>query len=81
MPKKTSESKQKASIAAKKNQQPYLKPCPFCGGNAVLLSESLFVSYQVQCHDCHCGTAWLDNKDYAVETWNNRMPEDDNYDR
>lgn len=59
------------------NQQPELKPCPFCGGKAVLYEH---VGYQVMCSKCDVrGHLWEtrppeQNKEMAIEKWNIRTP-------
>ena len=53
-----------------------LKPCPFCGSEAVILGEDDGM-YQVVCPNC---AANIDNYDYekevAAEKWNKRKIED-----
>lgn len=54
-----------------------LKPCPFCGGKAVMLGEEDGM-YQVVCPNCD-GTIdyFYDEKELAAEKWNARTIEDD----
>ena len=47
-----------------------LKPCPFCGGEAIIL-----VPHWVRCQVCGCGTTVFGNDEEAVEMWNTRMEE------
>lgn len=57
-----------------KNEE--LKPCPFCGGKAVMISYSEFAF--IQCENCECRTPRIDAnaqfcaKDRAIELWNRR---------
>ena len=60
-----------------------LKPCPFCYGQAELVtledrgSKSWFVEYFVQCSKCFAsgplGGAFEDGKKLAVKSWNRRV--------
>lgn len=63
-----------------------LEPCPFCGGDAVLMR---FVNptnfYYVECTVCHCKTDGYrcsasgtdaDNKSAQAAMWNSRHPVD-----
>lgn len=63
----------------------YLKPCPFCGGQAMLItSPSLGIVY-IQCQSCTAmvgrkrkivssmiGSEFFANKEKAIEAWNRR---------
>ena len=75
--------------ATRRNTMPNeLKPCPFCGGKAVihecveLENEALKAVYTgkigVHCVDCHVSTTPLDNKNTAIEAWNRRCGDDSN---
>jgi Lar family restriction alleviation protein len=51
-----------------------LKPCPFCGGEAVLIDNGYFTD--VSCKNFHC-RGWADDlmfktKEEAIEAWNRR---------
>ena len=51
-----------------------LKPCPFCGGGAVVIDNGCFVD--VSCKNFHC-RGWEDilmfkSKEEAIEAWNRR---------
>ena len=51
-----------------------LKPCPFCGGEAVVIDNGCFVD--VSCKNFHC-RGWADSlmyksKEEAIEAWNRR---------
>ena len=67
-----------------------LKPCPFCGGKAIL--KKGFPKTQgkdwsqrlVQCSDCGCRTvlfkqapfeAWQNNEQACIDAWNRRVEE------
>jgi Lar family restriction alleviation protein len=58
-----------------------LKPCPFCGGGAVLRRGNKDKhGYFVVCHTCGAKTAFfsdkytshVENKTQAIEAWNRR---------
>lgn len=52
-----------------------LKPCPFCGGEAEMLTaESMHGGnlYGVMCNCCACRTDVFDNEAEAIEAWNTR---------
>lgn len=57
-----------------------LLPCPFCGGEAIILSESDYEAhawYRVECNECDCKTGSYVNecgKEEAIENWNTRKP-------
>lgn len=54
-----------------------LKPCPFCGSNAVMqtfqTARERKPRYRVRCSECWCETNW-DNfsADEAADAWNRR---------
>lgn len=51
-----------------------LKPCPFCGGNAIL--NSLGFSHSVYCKDCGANMhGVMDDEKDIVEVWNTRTHE------
>lgn len=59
-----------------------LKPCPFCGGKAVLLSGALFsASAEVKCKKCGARTIVYKGGNYsdvvllASQAWNRRVGE------
>ncbi len=52
-----------------------LKPCPFCGGEAVLISNKEEQLYSVECKNCDCGTCDHLGAEIAVEAWNRRAGE------
>jgi Lar family restriction alleviation protein len=66
-----------------------LKPCPFCGGDAVLYNQSSKYtdrnSYLVNCSNCSCRTrefayyeikARRETEQKAIEAWNRRVDND-----
>lgn len=55
----------------------YLKPCPFCGGEANLLYPCEGV-HLVQCTCCGCGTTYTRTEIGAVRMWNRRFGEANN---
>lgn len=48
-----------------------LKPCPFCGGEAITL-ENMIGNYRVECYHCFAHTFYEDSKEKAIEEWNRR---------
>ena len=54
-----------------------LKPCPFCGGKAIMetfaTAREREARFRVKCSVCWCETNW-DNfsQDEAAEAWNRR---------
>lgn len=58
-----------------------LKPCPFCGGKAVMQSFSTqrekCIRYRVICDKCGVENGWEHFKsEEAAEAWNRRAGED-----
>lgn len=53
-----------------------LKPCPFCGGEAVILNEAECDVWHVMCgnEDCEVRpwTDFYDSQEEAIEVWNRR---------
>ncbi len=49
-----------------------LKPCPFCGGEAMKRVRSPTTCY-IECAMCECGTKYEADHD-AARTWNRRAP-------
>ena len=47
-----------------------LKPCPFCGGEAMIISEINY--HHVRCVKCFTITDWYKTKEEAIEAWNTR---------
>ncbi|HID9277951.1 TPA: Lar family restriction alleviation protein [Serratia marcescens] len=57
-----------------------LKPCPFCGGPAVMLHQKF---YLVECDDCETnymagpiGIGWHKTAEEAAASWNKRPSEE-----
>lgn len=56
---------------------PELKPCPFCGGEAVVRAFTISRSFVVCCEDCPIGfLVPYDSEEEAVEAWNTRAVEE-----
>ena len=50
-----------------------LLPCPFCGGEARLIeAECGTTIHAVECVLCQAKIGWFDEKERAIEAWNNR---------
>lgn len=62
--------------------KPILKPCPFCGGEAILSfsrDEYLNEQYVVICRNvikCGCLTQYRNSKEKAIEAWNRRVSDE-----
>ena len=52
-----------------------LKPCPFCGGKAVLWSDFdlCVTTWYVACSQCGVQTKRTDSEDLCSERWNRRV--------
>lgn len=48
-----------------------LKPCPFCGGVA-MISKDIIGDYRVECYHCFAHTFYEDSEEKAIEEWNRR---------
>ena len=54
-----------------KERVPELKPCPCCGGEAVLADTGVY------CNDCGIGTTFgVKTIEDAIKTWNRRIDND-----
>jgi Lar family restriction alleviation protein len=49
-----------------------LKPCPFCGGEAII-ADAYGPYAIVSCKSCPCAVEVYGSMKYAVETWNRRV--------
>lgn len=49
-----------------------LKPCPFCGSEALLWEIKDCECYRVFCTKCPCGMGVSLEKNEAIEAWNKR---------
>ena len=60
--------------------EPKLKPCPFCGGEAVMLTHSFFnlnETFGVQCAVCEAETnQFYHTKEEAAEAWNRKVQDE-----
>lgn len=55
-----------------------LKPCPCCGGDAVI-EINASTSFRISCRNIYsCGVLqhWFDTLDEAIEAWNRRVDND-----
>jgi Lar family restriction alleviation protein len=60
-----------------------LKPCPFCGGKAVVYKENGDEMVSIACSECNCGTAYISGAsstekkiEIAVQDWNRRFDDE-----
>ncbi len=62
-----------------------IKPCPSCGGKAILVHISYDNLYWVSCNDPNClmhiGTYTRTEPEAAIEIWNHRPGEEEAYRR
>lgn len=60
-----------------------LKPCPFCGGEAILFTTLTGQKHFVECPECGAGFdqdyLWSDTKEQAKSKWNTRQPQGINW--
>ena len=54
-----------------------LKPCPFCGGEAVIEKTPNTKTFRARCTKCPCdlGRYWYFSKAAAKKAWNERANE------
>lgn len=57
-----------------------LKPCPFCGGEAVINYKQALNTWIVECSNLSCPASYMIGMDYdteaeAIEAWNRRAYE------
>lgn len=52
-----------------------LKPCPFCGGRAVMVEGKYQApgKFSATCGVCFCSSPWETSEENAVHTWNRRV--------
>ena len=51
-----------------------LKPCPFCGGKAILSAYGVNPSvFEIECTGCGCYQHEHDSKQNVIYTWNKRI--------
>ena len=55
------------------NDTAELKPCPFCGGEADVVTVLREREWIVCCHDCQCGTCAEQSTEAAIAAWNRRV--------
>jgi len=57
-----------------------LKPCPFCGGKAILYAKVGFTTigvYDIRCQKCNAGFGYtFATEELAIETWNRRVKDE-----
>ena len=66
-----------------------LKPCPFCGGQAMLITSPSLGTVYIQCKYCTAmvgrkrkivssmiGSEFFTNKEKAIEAWNRRIKDE-----
>lgn len=61
-----------------------LKPCPFCGGEAIIIHEAFrkniygvdVIGTAIGCDNCNAQMFYRD-KEEAIEAWNKRIGESD----
>ena len=51
-----------------------LKPCPFCGGKAMLKGSEF--CWWIECSGCEFGTPAFLKKEEVIEAWNRRTNDD-----
>ena len=59
-----------------------LKPCPFCGGEAIIVNEAIrenvygstIKGTAIGCRNCECHMFYR-NRELAIEAWNKRVPQ------
>lgn len=49
-----------------------LKPCPFCGGTAVMGAPNMHRKTSVHCQQCLASSTWGDPEEVAA-LWNRRI--------
>lgn len=55
---------------------PYLRPCPFCGGDATLAQSSIPKTWFARCERCHVTMLAGETHKAAAKAWNKREGEE-----
>ena len=50
-----------------------LKPCPFCGGKAILSEDKRYNVHSVFCNECYIETSLQNTEQETIEAWNRRV--------
>ena len=50
-----------------------LKPCPFCGGEAMIRHGIYLIVFWVECQSCGVESNAFNNEADAIEAWNRRV--------
>lgn len=51
-----------------------LKPCPFCGGKAVIESPDMpYTNHYARCTGCRIQTQWYQDREKLKRFWNTRQ--------
>lgn len=50
-----------------------LKPCPFCGGKAILSEDKRYNVHSVFCNECYIETSLQNTEQEAIDAWNTRV--------
>lgn len=50
-----------------------LKPCPFCGGEAILAENANSEELLVECCNCYAHTGLYCSEQEAIDAWNRRV--------
>lgn len=56
-------------------QEPRLKACPFCGGEAVMQAPNMHRVTCISCSNCMASTKW-GKVEVVMEAWNRRAGEE-----
>jgi len=50
-----------------------LKPCPFCGGEAIVCKIQTESGIKIECEECGIGTPWYWSGTALARKWNKRV--------